>query len=185
MPTSSAPPDTSSAQLSHISTPYPEAARVNSGGLNSGSLDSGVLDSGVLSSLNTALSLEDSAPNADNDPRRQAKHLLYFSVPLAVCICGLSFGLASLFNLVDVDDRVPFTGSVVGSEISLVAEFLKVDSDARTLTVDWYPLAFSCSAPDTVVNIFFDHGERDGPKGSSPLPNSVPGYGPLRGLNAG
>ncbi|KAJ7846015.1 hypothetical protein B0H13DRAFT_2363287 [Mycena leptocephala] len=78
------------------------------------------------------------------------------SMILAAVILGLSLGLASRLNLVDVDDRIPFTGSITGQEISLVAEFLKVDSDARTVTVDCYPLAFNCSSPEIVVNIFLD-----------------------------
>ncbi|KAJ7073807.1 hypothetical protein C8F01DRAFT_1271706 [Mycena amicta] len=99
------------------------------------------------------------------------------SIVLTSLVIGLSFGITQSLILGDVDDQVDLTGST-NQQISLIGNFQDVDTTARTMTVDWYPLPFNCSSPEMVVNIFVDPNllvaSDNGPATASDDPPTTP-----------
>ncbi|KAJ7073840.1 hypothetical protein C8F01DRAFT_1271750 [Mycena amicta] len=98
-------------------------------------------------------------------------------IVLTILVVGLSFGITQTLILGDVDDHVDLTGST-NQQISLIGNFADVDTTARTMTVDWYPLPFNCSSPEMVVNIFVDPNllvaSDNGPATASDDPPTTP-----------
>ncbi|KAJ7938645.1 hypothetical protein B0H13DRAFT_2301691 [Mycena leptocephala] len=125
----------------------------------------------------------DAAANQGAQKRTVRVKFIVASALLSAAVLIISCVTATFLVLSDVNDRIPFTGPTPAQGISMIAEFLAIDSDARTLTMDWYPVAFNCSLPEVVVNIFVDPNLLDGSTDDSSA-STDPSSSPVFQLNS-
>ena len=109
----------------------------------------------------------------DRAKTRAKKVHLTWSLLVALLSLGLSIGLGFVWKLPDVNAIVPSDApdnipkacilteadklpNPTTLQLSIVVDFLSIDSTAGTLVADWYLFHSDCNKPEIVANIFFD-----------------------------
>ncbi|KAK7039875.1 hypothetical protein R3P38DRAFT_493444 [Favolaschia claudopus] len=99
-------------------------------------------------------------------PRSKIIRQILASILLTAIVIALSFGITSHLILGEVDDHLPLENAPP-QQISLTANFLDIDTTARTMTVDWYT-DYDCDNSTQIfaTNIFVDSNLLAAPSGT-------------------